>query len=301
VKVKWWHVPRGLWLAVIIVGVLFAGPASPAAEAEADDVDYSELGDAYLKLGKLEEALKWYERGLALEPENPKLYVGKASALYELRRLEEAVDTFDRALELRPDDWISYLEKAGILAELGRYEEAVESFDRVIKLSADESGYPLCLAYEGKIEALKELGKLEEALETYDEALTRFPEDDGLARGKGEVLLELGRYEEAAQYNELSAVTLGLSGLTKKVGTTPMREAQVKVSPPGITGGKLVVKFTVAASGGVTACSVVSSTLGNAAVDQEVCDRIMTWRFPAIEVGGVDVLYPFLFLSAGAE
>jgi TonB family protein len=128
-----------------------------------------------------------------------------------------------------------------------------------------------------------------------------------------------GRYEPA------------LPGATKK--------ARVRVTPPGITGaaagnslrssaviarivnqrkagieyiykkylktnptmeGKLVVRFDVAASGAVTACSVVSSTLGNAAMEREVCGRIVTWRFPPIHAGTANVVYPFVFFCAGA-
>ncbi|UCE28352.1 MAG: TonB family protein [Candidatus Coatesbacteria bacterium] len=64
--------------------------------------------------------------------------------------------------------------------------------------------------------------------------------------------------------------------------------------------GNLIVRFTVAASGDVTACSVVSSTLGNSFMEQEVCDRIITWRFPPVDEGDVTVAYPFVFFSAGA-
>ena len=131
----------------------------------------------------------------------------------------------------------------------------------------------------------------------------------------------------------------GLAGLTKKVGTTRMKKARVKVRTPGITGaaatsslrssavianivnqrksgieyiykkylktnptmeGKIVVRFTIAASGAVTACSKVSSTMGNPAMEQEVCTRIMTWKFPPIDAGDVTVVYPFVFFSAGA-
>lgn len=65
--------------------------------------------------------------------------------------------------------------------------------------------------------------------------------------------------------------------------------------------GKIVVRFTVAASGAVTACSVDSSTLGNAAMEREVCRLIVTWRFPYGDEGGVTFLYPFVFYSAGAK
>jgi len=131
----------------------------------------------------------------------------------------------------------------------------------------------------------------------------------------------------------------GLAGLTKKVGTTRMKKARVNVRTPGITGaaatnslrssavianivnqrksgieyiykkylktnptmeGKIVVRFTIAASGAVTAASKVSSTMGNPAMEQEVCTRIMTWKFPRIDAGDVTVVYPFVFFSAGA-
>jgi TonB family protein len=131
----------------------------------------------------------------------------------------------------------------------------------------------------------------------------------------------------------------GLAGLTKKVGKTRMRKARVNVRTPGITGaaatnslrssavianivnqrksgieyiykkylktnptmeGKIVVRFTIAASGAVTAASKVSSTMGNPAMEQEVCTRIMTWKFPRIDAGDVTVVYPFVFFSAGA-
>jgi TonB family protein len=130
-----------------------------------------------------------------------------------------------------------------------------------------------------------------------------------------------------------------LAGTTKRVGRTEIRKGRVRVAPPGITGaavtnslrssaviakivnqrkagieyiykkylktnptmeGKIVVRFTIAASGAVTACSVVSSNMGNPPMEQEVCGRIMTWRFPPIDVGDVTVVYPFVFFSAGA-
>ena len=65
--------------------------------------------------------------------------------------------------------------------------------------------------------------------------------------------------------------------------------------------GRLFVRFTVAASGSVTACSVVSSTMGNAALEREVCSRVVTWRFPPVDEGDVNVVYPFVFFTAGAE
>jgi len=64
--------------------------------------------------------------------------------------------------------------------------------------------------------------------------------------------------------------------------------------------GKIIVRFTIAANGSVTAASTVSSGLGNPTLEGEILSRIRTWRFPPIEAGSGDVtvVYPFVFFSA---
>lgn len=165
-KVKWWHVPPALCLAVIIVGVLSAGPAALAAEAEADDYDAEycrEVGDAHYKRGEYEEALKWYERAERLMPLREYIHYNKAITFYELGRYEEAVSSYDGALKQNPDHALAYE------------------------------------AYEGKGAALTRLGEFEQALEAFDEALARNPEYARAHLDKGIALHKLGRYEEAAQ------------------------------------------------------------------------------------------------------
>jgi len=221
-KTKWWHATLGFWFAVILVAVLSVVTAPLAAEAEAEDVDYSELGDAYLKLGKLEEALKWYERGLALEPEDVYLYVGKAQVLGVLGRLEEALAFYDRALALRPDDWVILLLKGHNLAGLGRPEEALKVYDRALKLYKD--GCPslqlsdadeektrrvLLVLIDERVKALRELGRFEEAADGFDLLFELEPDCGDAYRAKIEALKEfgtpervLGTYDEAlARYS----------------------------------------------------------------------------------------------------
>jgi tetratricopeptide (TPR) repeat protein len=220
-RVKWWRVPRGLYVAAVLVGVLAAGTAS-AAGAEAEDYDAEdcrEVGDAHYERGEYEEALEWYERGLALDPEDVYLYVGKAEALYGLERLGEALAYYDRALELTPDDilpdyeeerilaifaiqpfpWILHKRKADILAELGRRKEAIESYDQALKFLGDGNLKRKSFVYKSKIKVLKEAGALEEALEKCDDALARDPADKSLYSYRVELLTELGRYDEAAR------------------------------------------------------------------------------------------------------
>jgi TonB family protein len=122
------------------------------------------------------------------------------------------------------------------------------------------------------------------------------------------------------------------------IGTTKLKSARISTTPPSISGsavghskrssaviaavvnrhktgieyiykkylktnpgmeGKIIIRFTIAASGAVTYSAVVASTIGNPSFESEVASRVMTWRFPEIEAGEVTVDYPFVFFSAG--
>src|SRR4051812_43010368 len=51
---------------------------------------------------------------------------------------------------------------------------------------------------------------------------------------------------------------------------------------PGFN-GKLTLRFTIAPGGSVVKLTIVSSTTGNADFDQEVREKVKTWRFEPIQ------------------
>ncbi|MDP7110519.1 MAG: AgmX/PglI C-terminal domain-containing protein, partial [Myxococcota bacterium] len=62
--------------------------------------------------------------------------------------------------------------------------------------------------------------------------------------------------------------------------------------------GKVVVKFVIDASGGVSRATVHASSLGNPIVENCICERFMAFQFPKPKGGGmVIVTYPFYFHS----
>lgn len=67
-------------------------------------------------------------------------------------------------------------------------------------------------------------------------------------------------------------------------------------------GGRVIVQFTIAATGQVVVSKVQSSTLGNSQVEQCIAQAVRRWLFPKPKGGGiVHVSYPFVLRSAGAE
>lgn len=67
---------------------------------------------------------------------------------------------------------------------------------------------------------------------------------------------------------------------------------------PNMAGGKIVVRFTIGASGSVTAASIVSNGTGSSTLASGILVRVRGWRFPAAS-GDVTVVYPFVFVTSG--
>jgi TonB family protein len=62
--------------------------------------------------------------------------------------------------------------------------------------------------------------------------------------------------------------------------------------------GKLIVRMTIAPSGHVTKCTVVSSELGNPEFEKKVVARVLLMDFGAKEVGDFTLDYPILFFPS---
>lgn len=62
--------------------------------------------------------------------------------------------------------------------------------------------------------------------------------------------------------------------------------------------GKLVLEFTIAPSGVVTRCRIVSSELHDPALEREIVARVMLFRFQPEKVGPTTATKPIDFFPA---
>ncbi len=63
--------------------------------------------------------------------------------------------------------------------------------------------------------------------------------------------------------------------------------------------GKIVARFTIAASGSVASVAIVENSTGNDDFEKEIVRKIRMWQFESITEGDVTVTYPFVFAPAG--
>jgi tetratricopeptide (TPR) repeat protein len=105
-----------------------------ALERHPDNLDaLAELGQAYTRLGRIEEGLEVDERLARLVPENPTVHYNLACSLAMLGQLDTALDALEKAVRLGYDD-AGFLREDEDLASLrgeSRFRELMRLLEAV--------------------------------------------------------------------------------------------------------------------------------------------------------------------------
>jgi len=173
-----------------LVRCLDAQPADPPLRAAA----YLELAGGYFVAGRLADAHAACTTSIEVH-ETSRGLAGLGIILGMQGALESAIGFFDRALALDPNDTDALFRKGEVLRLLERFEASIEVLKRVPD-SADQ--HVLALGSLGA--ALKGLGRHDEALQAFDDALERNPNYAFALAGKADLLLALKREDEALAF-----------------------------------------------------------------------------------------------------
>ncbi len=109
------------------------------------------LGNLSAKEEKWAEALDWYVKAEAIEPQAEGVHANIGGAHVALGNYEEAEKAFDRALEVNPDSIEALHNKAVLLAMKKKYQEALEINLKVLDLSPD---WPPAVRFRERIERI---------------------------------------------------------------------------------------------------------------------------------------------------
>ncbi|NQU98914.1 tetratricopeptide repeat protein [Candidatus Woesearchaeota archaeon] len=134
-------------------------------------VQWYDKGFALIERGKLEEAIKAYDKAIEINPKHALAWYDKGFALYKLGQLEEAIQAYDKAININPEYAFAWNNKGIALSEMGKREEAIEAYDRAIEINPE-----LAWAWNNKGVQLNKLGQLEEAIKCFEKAIRISPE-----------------------------------------------------------------------------------------------------------------------------
>ncbi len=162
------------------------------------------LGDAYVKAGKPEEALPWFAQAADHDPGYIQAMVNAGNIERERGRLEESQAWYERGIaSIGPDPRIEDLAPRYLLGELlmkmGKSEDALTHF----RLAAEALPTVAEPFYNWGIQ-LQSLGRNDEAMPLFEKAVTLNPQDIASRYHLAGLYAERGRLAEAK--NQLEAV-----------------------------------------------------------------------------------------------
>lgn len=114
----------------------------------------SQKGYRLLKQGKYEEAIKYLDKALELDPKNAKALYSKGLLLGKNKKYQESIKCFDKILEINSNNDEAWFSKGLGLLSLKKYEEALECYNQALELDSNH-----IMAWNNKVYALEILGK----------------------------------------------------------------------------------------------------------------------------------------------
>jgi predicted O-linked N-acetylglucosamine transferase (SPINDLY family) len=147
---------------------------------------------AHLQRGAGQEALDALKQVLAAEPNNAAAHFLNGRALYVLDRKKDALRHFDRAVALQPQFTDAVYNRGVLQAELGLLKQAEASLKQALAQK------PTNFAVYANLGAvLAQLGRPEDAVAAYSKYLERQPQDAKTFFNRGTVRLKLEQYHDA--------------------------------------------------------------------------------------------------------
>jgi len=84
-----------------------------------------------------EEAIKWYNKSIALKPDNPDVLFQRAVCMEMLNRAAGAVTDYEKVLQLRPDNYLAMEYLAKLYEKQGKYPQAAALYKKALPLVRD--------------------------------------------------------------------------------------------------------------------------------------------------------------------
>lgn len=200
-------------------------------------------GNVLVNRGAPAEAIKHFQRAVAIEPAYPGSYDGLGNALFQQGRAADAIIQYNKALEIKPDLPGARYDLGHCYFEIGRIPDAIAQFQIVLnldpKFAKAQNDLASCYLQEGRIaDALAQFqktveispdfadarnnlgycllqnGRVSEAVVQFQQAVALQPRSANFRCGLGNALLKAGRIDEAIlQYQTAVELAPNVAGV----------------------------------------------------------------------------------------
>jgi protein O-mannosyl-transferase len=152
------------------------------------------LGRALEDQDRLEDAARYYEEALVLDPDSVLGQTCLGGALYKMGRSDEAIPHLKTACSMDPSSVLTHCCLGNVYLQQGKLAEAVSEEEEAIRLAPEYSPAHFSL---GRVEAAR--GNLDRAADCYGEALRLWPNFAEAHSALGALYLARGDTEKAVR------------------------------------------------------------------------------------------------------
>lgn len=152
------------------------------------------LGYIYFLHGRVDEAIEYYRRSLALDADRPLTHNNMGNALSQKGQYDEALAHLRRAIELKPDYHGAWLNLGLVFSYRKEWDRAIECYSKAVEIEPkfNEAWTAMGLAYWNK-------GQPQPAVSAYRKAIALKPEYVEARINLASALSETGSSDEAIE------------------------------------------------------------------------------------------------------
>ncbi len=101
-------------------------------------IAHSNYGLSLFTEGKVEEAIKHYDKAIALgQSHAAEFYTNRGIAYDHLGQHQRSLEDYNEAIRLKPDLVVAYNNRGNTFNKLGQYQNAIQDYNKAIKLKPD--------------------------------------------------------------------------------------------------------------------------------------------------------------------
>ena len=154
-------------------------------------------GVCYAGLSLMDDAVKSYEKAVAIKPDYADAHFNLGNILRDLGELDGAIKSFVKTIEIMPEYDEAQYNLGVTLQELGQLDEAIEQYEKALSINPENTDLILNLGF-----IYQSLGQIDEAIEQYDNALTIDPNNVKVLNNLGNAYNDLGQLDVAIKCYE---------------------------------------------------------------------------------------------------
>ena len=157
-------------------------------------IGLSRAGYRALEKNRLDEAGRYFDQMLEIDPRNSYALVGSGELARKQRNLPRALEHYEACLRNEPGNHFALKAAAECSWEMEKYDRSVELWEAFVRVKG-----PDAMALSHIADGWRKLGDQEKSQSAYHQALAMEPDNRYALNGLGNLLYDQGRNEEAAE------------------------------------------------------------------------------------------------------